>query len=212
MYRGGAKRCSLKHSSRIILARLIAPLAMREENRQRRQYRKELKRYERYVREQQRVQEQNRSARLPRDTQAGAADGASLRGGTSCWIGRLARRLRRLGGKLKPRTMFRAGREDTTTPVERPRCMPHWHGTRPKPTPYYMTTGTPCPRARPLGYRARARGRAAMRRDAPSLYRPQEATSQEAKKILAAHEAEAGKTCVINKEDMPKRYRRAYAY
>ncbi|ROV91320.1 hypothetical protein VSDG_07769 [Cytospora chrysosperma] len=237
MARGGAKRCSLKHSSGMIALRLIAPLAMRDENRERRKYLKEKRRYEEYLRQQQQQQRQQEEEREeqeailpaasnmptpPPDTTDGTTEKASSPRGVSSCLKKIARRLRKVASNLKPRNILRGrgrGRQEpTTAPLQPPRHMPHWQHERPKPTPAWMKSGTPAMSAYPEGYRpgaGRRRGRAESRSISP--YRARGVTSAEARASLAARRREKAqgqdaRTRVVNRVDMPEQYKQRSPY
>ncbi|KUI54018.1 hypothetical protein VP1G_01512 [Cytospora mali] len=240
MYRGGATRCSVKHSGAMIALRLVAPLTMRDENQQRRKYIKEQKSYQKYLEEEdqeQRVEQETAphadantsvpslpppsppSPPPPANTTDGTTDEASPAEGASSWLKRCGKRLCEVVSNLKPKKIFRrpgrAGKNDMASTMEPPRYMPHWHHPRPKPTPAWAKIGTETepPRPHPYGHRSRTQ-RNYSRSISP--YRTRSVTSADARAYLAARrkqsQGQTAGTHVVNREDMPKQYRQTNPY
>lgn len=209
--RGGATRASLKHSFGMIVLRLVTPLSMRDENRERRRYLRERRRYQRYQREQQEA-----AAGAGPDTRpdrpappSEATDGNVARvptpGEAESRAGKFRRCLCSIASKLHPRAMSRRASRDEV-PTEPPRHLPHWHGARPKPTPAYLAAESQPVGSRPGVSRCRARRHAAARGDAP------EGGPSAGARMATSAEAQGSsdQTTVLqvtNREDMPARYR-----
>lgn len=228
-FRGGATRCSLKQSVGMVALRMIAPLAMRNENRERREYLKEKKRYKKYLREQQQQQQQQQGQEeadaTTTDTHTTPSRGPSSR------LKRFTRHLSKAASKLKP----------TRTPAPPspppPRRMPHWDSKRPKPLPTWLKRDTQASSAYPAGYRPGPRRdqrvSGSVRGDGesggsvspsgPSSSSSSSSraggTSSEARGAVLLgerrREVDAGPalgTRVVNREDMPARYRHMTPY
>ncbi|ROW10864.1 hypothetical protein VPNG_05334 [Cytospora leucostoma] len=212
---GGATRASLKHSLGMIALRLVTPLSMRDENRERRRYLRERRRYERYRRERQQAEAgASPDAHPDRPDPPSAAMNGTVEGvptpeEASSRTGRFRRRLCSIASKLhRPRTMSRQGGRASRDeiPMEPPRLLPHWHGAHPKPTPAYIGAESQPVGSHPGVSRCRARRSAAARGSAPeneSSAGARMSTSAEAQ----GSSDQATVPQVINREDMPARYR-----
>ncbi|KUI66120.1 hypothetical protein VM1G_01612 [Cytospora mali] len=215
MYRGEATRCSLKHSGAMIALRLVAPLTMRDENRQRRKYIKEQKRYRKYLEEEEEDEEEELEQRVeqetaphadsdiyapppplspplsppPANTTDGTTDEASPAEEASSWFKRCGKRLCAVVSTLKPKKIFRRparpGKNDTASTMEPPRYMPHWHHPRPKPTPAWAKIGTETEPPGPHPYGHHSRTQRICSRST-SPYRNRSVMSEDARAYLAA--------------------------